>query len=870
MSVTAREVYTFADPVFYDSPENWNGTDADSFEVAHKPVPDGWLRDARGFWTFLRPRDAVLPERGWKVHITAGPDQADKACNIVWDYCVDHGIPFKHLANWRTYLAVNSKYAPRGSSGKLVTIYPHDDGELERIVTELEQALAGIEGPAILSDRRWRDSPVFVRYGSFAPRMALDADGNLTPGILTPDGALVPDRRKAGFHVPPWVELPAFLTKAGSASMVSAEEFPYTVTEALHFSNAGGVYLAKRNTDGKTVVLKEARPGAGLDRSFTDASTRLEREAATLRMLADVAAVPEIFDLIEAGGHKFIVMEYVEGTNLWTWLGQRHPMIVFDEPTEDAYLEYAREAMAVLDAVGRTLDDIHEHGIGFGDMNFGNVIIQDDGSVRLVDLEMAYELSDEDYEPGLGTMGFMPGEGATGTEIDDYALAALKISVFLPLEKVRVFDQSRLDDQLSILRGRFRLPADYVEDIRTTLTKRPPAPRSELVGAPPPLDLATAGDLPTAIESMQQAIVESATPDRTDRLFPGDSAGFSAGGGMNLAHGAAGILWALQETGATIEPGLRQWFLDRVDADPVMPPGFYNGAHGVAYVLDRLGHRDLALQVLNRPNAREDALGSVGLYSGLAGVGLNLLHFSDIDEFAERRNQVTKRLVEALEQPVAPLTSTHSGDGDRAPAKTGLMHGFAGVALYFLRLYEQTGDQSDLDRAVTALHRDLDRCVRTASGSLQVEEPGLRTNCYLSVGSAGIALVADELLAHQHDDRIADALPALLQACCSEFVLQPQLFAGRAGMLAALERNRRRDPALGFESAAQRHLTNFSWHALSYRGHLTFPGEYCLRLSMDLATGTAGVLITIAEISGAGASFLPSLSARNRPTANSV
>jgi hypothetical protein len=32
---------------------------------------------------------------------------------------------------------------------------------------------------------------------------------------------------------------------------------------------------------------------------------------------------------------------------------------------------------------------------------------------------------------------------------------------------------------------------------------------------------------------------------------------------------------------------------------------------------------------------------------------------------------------------------------------------------------------------------------------------------------------------------------------------------------------------------------------MSYRGHLAFPGNQLLRLSMDLATGTAGVLLAL-------------------------
>ncbi len=51
-----------------------------------------------------------------------------------------------------------------------------------------------------------------------------------------------------------------------------------------------------------------------------------------------------------------------------------------------------------------------------------------------------------------------------------------------------------------------------------------------------------------------------------------------------------------------------------------------------------------------------------------------------------------------------------------------------------------------------------------------------------------------------------------------------------------------------------------TWHAMSYRGHLAFPGEQMMRLSMDLSTGTAGCLLAVASVHGdrpTGLPFLP-------------
>ena len=64
---------------------------------------------------------------------------------------------------------------------------------------------------------------------------------------------------------------------------------------------------------------------------------------------------------------------------------------------------------------------------------------------------------------------------------------------------------------------------------------------------------------------MVRAILASATPEREDRLFPGDVAQFGDGGGLGLAHGAAGVLYALAETGAERYEAGEEWLLSHTD-----------------------------------------------------------------------------------------------------------------------------------------------------------------------------------------------------------------------------------------------------------------------------------------------------------------
>ena len=181
-----------------------------------------------------------------------------------------------------------------------------------------------------------------------------------------------------------------------------------------------------------------------------------------------------------------------------------------------------------------------------------------------------------------------------------------------------------------------------------------------------------------------------------------------------------------------------------------------------------------------------------------------------------------------------------AGGGGRA----GLLRGPSGPALLFIRMFERTGDPGYLDLAAAALSADLDRCVLDRKGALKVDE-GWRLMPYLDGGSAGIGLVIDDFLAHRRDARFEQAAEGIRTAACSTYFAQPGLFRGRAGMLLYLSRAAAPDHAADDPRVAA-HVRRLAWHAISYRGGTAFPGETLFRLSMDLATGTAGVLLGLA------------------------
>lgn len=347
-------------------------------------------------WRELAPDGEPGPQQGWKIHLSATPLSAPTGLRAAHEVCVRDRVPFKHLRSAALVHRANSKYAARGVSGKVVTVYPRDERQLE----ELAARLAGEPGPYVLSDLRIGAGPVFVRYGGFAP-LWTERDGERVLAVTAPDGTLVPDERAPRFAVPAGVPLPEFLLPHVRSRTGGPGLDGFRVTAALHFSNGGGVYRATRLVDGADVVLKEARPHAGLSADGADAVTHLGREEAALRHLAGIPEVPAVYERVSAWEHEFLAMEHRAGVPLSSWVARLHPLTSAD-PSPERLRAFTRRATEVWRRVRDAVDAVHGRFTVLGDLHPTNILVFDDDRVSLIVFEIAHAPDDPPGPPLRG------------------------------------------------------------------------------------------------------------------------------------------------------------------------------------------------------------------------------------------------------------------------------------------------------------------------------------------------------------------------------------------------------------------------------------------------------------------------------------
>ncbi|MEU3049140.1 class III lanthionine synthetase LanKC [Streptomyces sp. NPDC006984] len=840
--------YVVADQEFYAPLESSSGRGEPLGPAA---VPDGWESTASGPWTVWRRGGTRGAEDGWKVHVSARPDRLAHVLDTVARVCFAHEVRFKHLSDRVFHYRTHAKQASRVQNGKFIAAYPHDAPAARRLMEHLSAELDGEEGPFILTDRRFGTSrTVHYRYGAFVSRRRVRPDGTSLYLVADGRGNLVEDRRALGFTLPEGLTdpfRPADPSRPAAPPRPRPADRPptfggFAFEEAIRFSNAGGTYRGREVATGRKVFIKEARAHCGVAADGTTATEALHAEWETLRYLHRAAPglAPRPVERFRVWEHDFLVTEFVHGRPLSHWMSGTSPLLHVTATRADV-LAYYERCERIIAAIGQALDQLHATGLLFVDVSPGNVLVDDDDRVRLVDFEAARPVGTP-FTP-LGTPGYSPPAELRGDDpavYDHYGLCALTHLLLGPLQHVARRNPDALTHQHAELAERVPVPRSLWA--RVTRYHRPegrsPLPGPEEVAGDPTTHLSALRD------GIADALLAMAEPDHPTRVFPTIMEGYQSNT-LCVAYGTAGVAHALRHAGRTLPDGvLHRLRRDALDAADALAPGFYVGTAGIARVLADHKMVNEAVDLLAAADRHPLTADSATLYGGSAGVALAHLalygHTRD-EHHVDRALALTRAL-----PPDDDRLAERLGPDDA----TGLLHGPCGVALLLQQLAAVTGDADHLTRGLRLLHAELDRATDPAAPDLTfpVSAADGRVVAYLYSGSAGLAHTATRYLGLVDDERLTDALPRLLAPLHLLTTVMPGLYQGLSGYGLVLADHARitGDPAT--RSAAVRAARGLFKYAIPHGTGVRMLGDQSLRYSADLYSGSAGVLLFLAQL----------------------
>jgi serine/threonine protein kinase len=817
-------------------------------------MPAGWRQLDSGAWTYWSPAGHVLADQGWKVHVSSSLSNAQHVLAVVSSACAEFGIPFKYLAGRRMFLLMHGKHAARVQSGKFCALYPENEECAWRVLRRLAEDLSGIGGPYVLTDRRFGASEcVSYRYGAFRGRSRVTADGTHVEIMVGEGGAEIEDERRAGFFLPPGVSDP-FRPETAESSQGPVTFHGYTFEAVVRHSNAGGTYRF-RSADDAPVFVKEAKRHNGYTEDGADAQARLDAEYLTLLAIhaREPGLCPRPVELFPHWENSFLVTELVPGKQLYRWMVANNPVLRAGADAAQ-FAEYHRRSLALLDQLDAQLDRLHELGYVFVDLSPTNVLVDDDDQVRLVDFEATQLI--EDVRRFMGTPGYAhpdPGPVAERNpcDLDGFGLAALALLLLFPVHNTAERHPQALDhlhadltDLASVEPRLWRRATRFRQQAQETVLPEP-----ELVRGNPVAMLRWLSDQTAdALEAMAQ-------PNHPLRVYPTTPLGYETNT-RALAAGTAGVLHALHRAGRACDPAVvRRLRDDSLAAVASSAPGLLFGSAGIACVLAEIGEPEAADTLLVAAAEHPLNSASATMGGGAAGTALGLL--------AQYRHTGEQRWLDLAQRLLQRLPEGDELASRLSPTyRTGLVGGRAGVALALYYLHRHTGDPEPFSRGMRLLREELAFARLLPGDSLgftladdDVVYP------YLFAGSASYAAVLARYLALRPDAEFdaspgidlgaADVLEHCLTGCSARLTFLPGLLPGLAGLAVTLADAGR---LLSRPDLAQSALTSAQGlfrYAIPNKDGVTWLGEPGHRISADLWSGSAGILLALRNLTDA-------------------
>ena len=321
-------------------------------------------------WFYIHGSTPLSSDHGWKLYVSFSVPMAERVLHLLADKLVSLGVHFKYIKNTSLLTELNSGRLGYSQIGKSLVIYmPYVDPDaVDSIIYSLSNQIDSYPVPPYLK-RLHDDAPVFYRYGEYrdiSPQTSNEEPENI-------DSRYVLEQREF-----PISEKISRNNTSAPLTDVDRLFLQYPIVDLISQRGKGGVFLALDFSEPTytEVIVKTGYLHGEENELGNDGIFLIRNEESFINYINRLSISnffsPSLKATAEGRDAYVVVQSKCPGTNAATLLDS------------DAFNENL--VYKIVDGI----DELHRHGIIWGDAKLSNVIIDaNSDSVYFIDYETA-------------------------------------------------------------------------------------------------------------------------------------------------------------------------------------------------------------------------------------------------------------------------------------------------------------------------------------------------------------------------------------------------------------------------------------------------------------------------------------------------
>ncbi|HEY9258033.1 protein kinase domain-containing protein [Chitinophaga sp.] len=224
-------------------------------------------------------------------------------------------------------------------------------------------------------------------------------------------------------------------------------------------------------------IIKQARGFSFFDHLGRESTHKLIWQRAVLEDIQDKIRVPKLIDFCRKKDDYYLIMEFIEGSNLHELVKKIHNNDRWPELSPDRKQSLLK---LFLDAV-TLVKTLHELGYAHRDITDVNFMVTPEGNMYLLDFELTSSIAKGLPDPphGLGTFGYVSPEQLKSSKPDFtediYSLGALLLTILTRKHPVEALSAGidKAMEELNTLTGNANMTTLIQQLLETEPSKRP-------------------------------------------------------------------------------------------------------------------------------------------------------------------------------------------------------------------------------------------------------------------------------------------------------------------------------------------------------------------------------------------------------------